>query len=150
MLTSRIDWFLRISALALFAFFAAMEGPNAQSAAAPQDAEAARQVIEDQLQAFSAGDHERAYSHASPGIRQIFPTVDSFIDMVRNGYGAIYQSQGHSFGRNLMVGGEIHQEVIVTGPDGKQWQAVYTLARQADGRWRITGVKMNPFKGLST
>jgi ketosteroid isomerase-like protein len=149
-MVEKISWLLRISTVVLLAFWSAVHIAHAQSAVTPQDEAAVRQVIEDQLQAFSTGDHERAYSHASPGIRQIFPNVDSFIDMVRNGYGAIYQSQAHAFGRNLMVGGEIHQEVIITGPDGKQWQAVYTLARQADGNWQITGVKMNPFKALST
>jgi Domain of unknown function (DUF4864) len=138
-----------IFAVVLLACWSIADRAYAQSSAPPEDAAAVRQVIEDQLQAFSVHDHERAYSHASPGIRQIFPTVDGFIAMVQGGYDAIYHSQAHVFGRDLTVGDEIHQEVIITGPDGKQWQAVYSLARQADGSWKITGVKMNPFKGVS-
>lgn len=122
---------------------------HAQSEPEQQVSEAVQQVIEDQLQAFGAGDHQRAYSHASPSIRKIFPTTDRFIDMVRSGYEVLYSSKSHIFGRNISISGQIHQEVIVTGPEGKQWQAVYTLRQQEDGSWKITGVKLEPYKGAA-
>lgn len=122
---------------------------RAQEAVPPQDAEAARVVIEQQLSAFRAGNGEAAYSHAAPSIRRLYPTVERFMTMVETGYGVLTNPEAHVFGRNTSFGGEVHQEVIVTGPDGKQWQAVYSLARQEDGSWKITGVKMNPYKGVT-
>lgn len=122
---------------------------RAQEAVPPQDAEAARVVIEQQLSAFRAGNGEAAYSHAAPSIHRLYPTVERFMTMVETGYGVLTKPEAHVFGRNTSFGGEVHQEVIVTGPDGKQWQAVYSLARQEDGSWKITGVKMNPYKGVT-
>ncbi len=111
---------------------------------------ATQTIVRDQLEAFRSGDHARAYSHAAPNIKDYFNTVDRFIGMVKKGYGAIYQSDSYVMGRNTIVNGEIYQEVIITDTVGKQWQAVYTLKQQEDGRWQITGVKMNPYKGATT
>ena len=79
----------------------------------------------------------------------MFPSIDRFIGMVRSGYEVIYSAQSHTFGRNIDVNGRIHQEVIITGPNGKQWQAVYTLQRQSEGSWKIVGVKLEPYTGAA-
>lgn len=50
----------------------------------------------------------------------------------------------------LSKGGSVYQEVLVTDQSGKQWQAVYTLQKQTDGTWKITGVKMEPTQGAAT
>ena len=42
-------------------------------------------VIRDQLTAFQTRDHERAFSHAAPGIKNIFKNTENFIGMVRRG-----------------------------------------------------------------
>lgn len=122
---------------------------KAQEAVPPQDAQAARSVIEQQLTAFRSGNRDAAYSYAAPSIQRIFPTVERFMTMVETGYGVLINPESHVFGRNTLFGGEVHQEVIITGVDGKQWQAVYSLARQDDGSWKITGVKMNPYNGAT-
>lgn len=114
------------------------------------ETEATRTIIADQIGAFKAGDHDRAYSHAAPNIKRHFTTVDRFIGMVKRGYGAVYNPDSYVFGRNMQYNGEVYQEVIITDPAGKQWQAVYTLRQQEDGSWKITGVKMNPYKGATT
>ncbi|MCB1386254.1 MAG: DUF4864 domain-containing protein [Nitratireductor sp.] len=115
----------------------------------PADRNATQAVIGDQLEAFRSGDHARAYSHAAPGIKSYFDTVDKFIAMVAKGYGPVYAPQDYTFGRNTVIDGEVYQEVIITDHQGKQWQAVYTLQRQEDGSWKITGVKINPHRGAS-
>ena len=107
-------------------------------------------VISDQIKAFQSKDYVRAFSHAAPTIRNLFRTEDNFINMVKGGYQPLYDPQTYQFGRNFNLDGTIHQEVIVTDQSGKQWQAVYTLKEQPDGSWKITGVKMNPFKGATT
>ena len=142
----RLAGFLTVALLAMLL----VTGPAAgEQAVSPADATATQQVIDDQLKAFSSGDHARAYSHAAPSIKRVFPTVEQFIAMVRNGYDPVYAPGDYHFGRNVFLYGEVYQEVIVTDGTGRQWQAVYTLKQQEDGSWKITGVKLNPHKGAS-
>jgi hypothetical protein len=44
----------------------------------------------------------------------------------------------------------IVQQVLLTGPDGKEYEAVYTLELQPDGVYRITGVSLKASNALST
>lgn len=118
--------------------------------AVPADtSQAIRGVIGDQIDAFVSRDHERAYSHAAPNIKNVFSTVDRFISMVQNGYPMVYSPAAHLFARSMMFNGQVHQEVIFTDQEGKQWQAVYTLRQLEDGSWKITGVKINPHQGAA-
>lgn len=125
-------------------------GPaDAQTVTAEVESSTQR-VIADQLDAFQSKDYDRAFSHAAPTIKQIFKTKDNFIRMVRGGYSVLYNPDSYIFGRNFNMDGTIHQEVIATDEKGKQWQAVYTLRQQPDGSWKITGVKMEPYRGAAT
>ncbi len=124
-------------------------GAFAQDAVPDADTSATRGVIEDQIKAFQSGDGERAFGHAAPNIRNVFGSVERFLSMVQSGYPSLYNPQEYNFGRNALISGQVYQELLVTDGDGKQWQAVYTLQRQEDGSWKITGVKMNPYKGVS-
>ena len=36
----------------------------------------------------------------------------------------------------------------ITGPDGKTYEALYSMERQADGTWRINGCTLLPAPGL--
>ncbi|HSO48282.1 MAG TPA: DUF4864 domain-containing protein [Rhizobiaceae bacterium] len=140
---------LAIAALAFTFIVAFSIRAFAQDAVPQSDALATQQVINDQIAAFKAGDGERAYSHAAPSIKQVFTTVDRFMGMVQTGYMPLYNPDSFVFGRNAFISGQVHQEVIVTDPQGKQWQAVYTLVRQPDGSWKINGVKLNPYTGAN-
>ena len=139
--------FASLATILVAAFLVA--APAAAEDVGSADARAVQTVIDSQIAAFKAHDHATAYSFAAPGIRQIFPTVDSFMNMVIGGYQPVYDPQSYHFGRNIAVEGDIRQEVIITDKDGKQWQAVYTLQRQEDGSWKVTGVKLNPYTGTS-
>jgi uncharacterized protein DUF4864 len=44
----------------------------------------------------------------------------------------------------------IAQQVFLVGPDGKDYEALYTLELQPDGVWRVTGVSLRAAKTLST
>lgn len=111
--------------------------------------QATQSVVRDQLEAFRAGDHSRAYSHAAPNIKNYFTTLELFISMVKRGYQPIYEPETFIMGRNMTYNYEVYQEVIVTDKFGKEWQAVYTLKQQEDGSWKVTGVKLEPYKGAS-
>jgi hypothetical protein len=143
---------IRLMAVALLALFAlsVLVGPARAGDVTESDRGPVRMAIESQIEAFKAGNHDLAYSFAAPSIQRIFPSVDRFIAMVKGGYDPLYSPESYYFGRDTDISGTIHQEVIVTDRNGRQWQAVYTLQRQEDGSWKITGVKMNPYTGAST
>jgi hypothetical protein len=128
---------------------ATISGHNNGAISVQQDAGGdAQSVIQDQLEAFKSGDTARAYSHAAPNIRTIFPNVESFMQMVTRGYPMVNDPADYRFGRSIETGGALHQEVIITDRSGRLWQAIYMLQRQPDGSLKIIGVKIDPFKGV--
>ena len=94
----------------------------------------AQAAIDGQLKAFIANDGAAAYSFAAPNVKRIFPTVDTFMNMVTNGYPPVRKPQTYSFGKVQETGPtSIIQQVLIVGPDGKDYEAVYTLEQQPDG-----------------
>lgn len=129
----------RVSGLAL-AIGLTVQAPSfAQSF--PAD-DAARSAIDGQIAAFRADDGERAFSYAAPGIRRMFGNSARFMSMVKQGYQPVYAPRDYSFGRTAERDGTVYQEVLVTGPQGKEWTALYTLSRQPDGSLLITGCQI--------
>jgi ketosteroid isomerase-like protein len=97
-------------------------------------------VIRDQMAAFQRDDAAGAFRFASPGIRGMFgQDPNQFLDMVRHGYQPVYRPRTTAFGITETAGGEIIQHVEVEGPDGITRTALYTMERQPDGSWRISG-----------
>ena len=65
--------------------------------------------------------------------------------MVKQGYPQVYSPKNYDFGRaKEPVAGKVVQEVLITGPDGRPWTALYDIVRQADGTWKINGVQILP------
>jgi hypothetical protein len=117
----------------------------------PQAIAGAQSTIEAQLEAFLAGDGDAAYSHAAPNIMRMYPTKDAFMAMVQKGYPPVHRPRNYAFGRSEMAGpGKVVQHVLILGPDGKDYEAVYTLELQPDGVFRITGVSLRGATALST
>jgi hypothetical protein len=121
------------------------------SAAAFNDADRAaiQNTIERQLQAFLADDGATAYSFAAPNIVAMYPTVESFMAMVRQGYPPVYRPQSYSFGTLSEEPGYLTQTVDIVDAEGEFWTAVYTL-RQFEGAWRITGCYLVKKPGVTT
>jgi hypothetical protein len=112
---------------------------------------AAQTVIDGQLKAFIANDGAAAYSFAAPNVKRIFPTVETFMSMVTNGYPPVRKPQTYSFGKVQQTGPtSIVQQVLIVGPDGKDYEAVYTLEQQPDGSFQITGCSLRASNSLST
>jgi hypothetical protein len=112
---------------------------------------AAQGTIEAQLKAFQAGDGALAYSYAAPTIQRIFPTADIFMGMVESAYQPVRNPRNYAFGKVQEMGANsIVQQVLITGADGKEYEAVYTLELQPDGVYRITGVSLRASNSLST
>ena len=84
-------------------------------------------------------------------MKQIFPTLDAFMSMVTNGYAPVRKPQSYTFGKSQETSATtIAQQVFIVGPDGKDYEALYTLELQPDGMYRITGVSLRASNSLST
>ena len=109
-----------------------------------------RQAIEGQLKSILADDDAAAYGYAAPNIRQVFPDVGRFMDMVKNGYKPVHRPKGWNFGRDTtLADGTVVQELMLTDQDGREWQAIYMMQLQADGSWKIAGVSLRGLPGLT-
>ena len=103
------------------------------------DRAAIRDIIQSQVDAFRRDDGEAAFGYASPGIRRLFGTADTFMDMVRQGYQPVYRPRVFDFREIVSLHGQITQKVHVVGPDGKPVTAFYPMTQLPDGSWRIDG-----------
>jgi hypothetical protein len=105
-------------------------------------------IIEQQLQAFSRDDAPAAYGFAAPLIQQIFPTTGEFMAMVKKGYQPVYRNKDHSYGETFInQQGSPAQRVLITGTDGKRYEALYTFQQQPDGSWKISGCSLAELAG---
>ena len=106
-------------------------------------------IISAQIDAFRADDGPGAYRHAAPLIRQYFPTPDIFMSMVKKGYPQVYRPQSFKFGdAGIDQTGNPTQHVTIVGPDGKTYDALYTMQLQPDGSWQINGCRILEISGL--
>lgn len=104
-----------------------------------QDEAAIEKLIGDQFAAFADGDSTRAFSYASPMIRQIFGTPENFARMVQGGYPMIWAARDVRYlGLREETGRQL-QRVEVIGSDGQAHLFDYEVV-QIDGAWRINGV----------
>jgi hypothetical protein len=127
--------------LAFIAFLAVSSPVMAEDPVA-----ASRHVIEQQIDAFLKDDVDTAYSFASPSIKTKFPDKAAFFAMVKKSYEPVYHPGNYAFGRNRSVGdgAMVIHELTISGRDGKNWKALYKLARQPDGSYKIDGVMIVP------
>lgn len=106
---------------------------------APSEAQAIRELIDDQIGAFRRDDAAGAWKAVAPGLRKRFGTADRFLEMVREQYAPVYRPQGYVFRDVVRVGEDYGQWMDVTGPHGERVRALYLLERQPDGTWRTSG-----------
>ena len=115
------------------------------------DSEAVQGVIGSQIDSFRTGEHAEAFSHAAAGIQLMFRNQQNFVQMVQKGYAPIYGAQDYRFGRSKAgPDGTMFQEVLLTGPKGRSWVALYTMKRDEDGVWKIAGVRLVPGNEVAT
>ena len=133
-----------ITALAIFCFGIAAAARAGNDA----DRDAMRAIITGQLQAFASGRDDEAYGYAAPLIKFAFPTVGSFMAMVKKGYQPVHRNNGYSFGESATdPTGRPTETVIIRGADGKTYEARYTLEQQPDGTWKIAGCVIRTLPG---
>lgn len=120
---------------------------QAQGAVSPEDARAVREVIQSQLDAFARDDGVRAFSLATPGIREIFGTADKFMAMVRTSYPVVYRPKSVLFETPVAAEGLVFQPVRMTDDEGHGWMALYPMQKQPDGKWRTNGCQLGRLAG---
>lgn len=109
--------------------------------AAQADPAAIRQVIDGQIAAFRAGDAERAFGFAAPGIVNLFRTPGNFAAMVRQGYPMVWRPGSVEYLGAEEAGGAWTQDVLVTDTTGRLYTLEYTMVETPEG-WRIAGVRL--------
>lgn len=113
--------------------------------------EAARAAISRQVEALGRDDAAAAYAQAAPSIQAMFPNPDLFIGMVRNSYTPVYRHRSFDFAGAAETGeAGVSQDVRIQDEFGVDWTATYTVERQPDGAWRITGCRLTKSPGTST
>jgi hypothetical protein len=98
-----------------------------------------RAIIEQQFDAFARDDAEAAYALADPTIKEMFVDADHFMAMVRDRYPPVYRHRSVEFGDFAELGDEASLKATLVDNDNIVWTALYTLRREANGDWLISG-----------
>src|SRR5262245_35267248 len=130
---------LRRLALIAVVLLAGAGPAAADDSVAPADAQAIQRVIQGQMDAFRVDDWTAAFGYAAPSIRQKFQSPQIFSQMVTQAYQPVYRPKGVEFRELKASEFGPTQEVFVVGPDGIGYLAYYTMEKQPDGTWRISG-----------
>jgi hypothetical protein len=127
---------------------AALAGATVAAGAAPSrllrtDWRAIRKVITQQLAALRAGEAERAFGYASPGIRAQFGDAQTFVAMVRGAYAALLEARYTEFLEGAVADGLVIQPLRLIAGDNTVQVALYTLEKLSGG-WCISGCRLAP------
>jgi hypothetical protein len=141
--------FLRYAFLLALAFTAATSSTRASATPLNEaEADAVRQVVVAQLNAFAQDDADSAFETATPGVREAIGSSGRFLAMVRGAYPMVYRPAAVAFLKAEEDDGIVLQMVTITDDDDKAWIALFALERQPDATWRISGcaVAENPWR----
>jgi|SRR5579863_1434713 hypothetical protein len=97
----------------------------------------ARAVVADQLNAFEREDASTAWGLAAPTMRAKFGSAANFIGVVKARYGPIYSHRSVEFGPAVQQGDEVGLAVTIVDNQNEVWSALFLLARQRDGAWKM-------------
>lgn len=111
------------------------------------DEKSVRTVVQGQLAAFANDDANKAFSYAAPNVREAVGTAAGFMSMVRNAYPVVYRPASVAFLKPEGKDDKAIQRVQMTDASGDSWLAIYSLQRQKNKAWRITGCVVVANKG---
>ena len=138
----------RLAAMAMAMFSLVMLQATAQAAAfTPADEKSVRSVIQAQLAAFAKDDATQAFSYAAPNVRKAIGTASRFLSMVQNDYPVVYRPATVAFLKANGRDDNVIQRVQMLDAEGESWLAIYSLQRQKNRTWRITGCSVVENKG---
>ena len=133
MLFSKLPFLLAIVVLA-----SALHG-QASARVSAIDGKNMRIVVQAQLKAFAADNARQAFALAAPGLQAQFGTPEKFMAMVRSSYPMVYAPASVAFLQPESQDADVIQRVRMSDDRGKPWLAIYSLQRQKDKSWRISG-----------
>jgi chlorite dismutase len=131
---------------ALFAALQALVPAQAQALSA-KDEKAVQTVVQSQLAAFAKDDADKAFSYAAPQLRKSIGNSSAFMAMVKNSYPVVYRPASVAFLKPEGSGDDVIQRVQMLDASGASYLAVYSLQRQKDKTWRISGCALVENKG---
>lgn len=98
-------------------------------------------TISDQLRAFASDNFIEAFTHASPGIKDIFGTVENFSNMVKKSYPMVWRYNNFEF-LNLEETPQGYSQIVrITDQNDKLFLLKYFMKNVA-GIWKISGVSI--------
>lgn len=109
-----------------------------------------RAVVQGQLDALARDDAVKAFSFAAPNVREALGTAPRFMDMVQRGYPVVYRPASVAYLKAEGRHDQAIQRVQMTDQAGEPWLATYTLQRQKNRAWRITGCMVTENRGRMT
>lgn len=115
---------------------------RAQDMVTPAENTLVQHVITEQIDAFRHDDATAAFALAAPHIKAMFGDAAHFLAMVRHAYPLVYRQRAFSFGTSMIDQGLLIQRVQLTGENGDEALALYTMEKELDGSWRIAGCSL--------
>ena len=86
----------------------------------------------------------KAFGYATPAIRAQFGEPDIFMAMVQVGYPALLTARYTEFLEGAVIDGLIIQPLRLVDADNSVHVALYTMEKQKNGAWRISGCRIGP------
>ncbi len=102
-----------------------------------------QQVIQSQIDAFLADDFARAFTFASPSIKGLFGTPETFGTMVKRGYPMVHRPAQVEMGELREVAGNLWQRVRIVDQAGRAHLLDYMMVETPEG-WQINAVQLLP------
>ena len=126
--------------LAALTGIAAAQDPEVRNA----DWKAMQTIIAEQRAALIAGDGDKAFSYATPGIRAQFGDAPTFMQMVHAGYAALLTARYVEFLQGAVIDGNVVVPLRLIDSDNTVRVALYIMEKQSNGGWRIAGCHIAP------
>ena len=137
----------RFTAFLMVLAFQAISLPAHAANLNATDGKSVRAVIEGQLAAFAKDDADKAFSFAAPNVREALGSAANFMSMVRSDYPVVYRPTSVAFLTAEDNDGDVTQRVQMVDSSGNAWLATYSLQKQKNKSWLITGCAVVKNKG---
>lgn len=137
----------RAMQLLMVAFLCMGAVPASANGLSPKDRKQVIEVVQAQLKALAQDDAAKAFSYAAPNIKQLLGSAENFMAMVRMQYEVVYRPSSITFMQPSGDAGAAELVLQLIDKDGDAWIATYTLQRQKNKTWRITGCTLAPATG---
>ena len=125
-------------------FLAAASPARAQPTVASSEWKAIQRVIAQQRAALIAGNDRKAFAYATPAIQAESGDPTSFMAMVQTGYSALLTARYVEFLEGAVIDGAVIQPLRLIDSDNTVRVALYTMEKQKNGTWRISGCRIAP------